>query len=62
MRLLVKSLRHLSMSAILYHIYAEIISRLTVDQDRRPLPPIPCQFCGGNHTERLCPKAKELGF
>ncbi len=29
--------QHPSLIAMLYQIYAEIISRLTVDQDRRPL-------------------------
>jgi hypothetical protein len=46
----------------IYGTYAEIISRFTVDRDQRPLPSIPCQYCGGNHTEQLCPKAKDLGF
>jgi hypothetical protein len=46
----------------LYRIYAEIHDRLTVDRDHTPIPPVPCQICGGTHTERLCPKAKEMGF
>ena len=45
-----------------YHIYAELYSRLFVDRDPRPIPPRQCQYCGGNHAESLCPKAKELGF
>jgi hypothetical protein len=47
---------------ILYRIYAEIHDRLTVDRDQTPIPPVPCQICGGAHTERLCPRAKEMGF
>ncbi len=46
----------------LYSIYAEAVSRLTVDRNPRPLPPIPCQLCGGIHQEAYCPRAKEMGF
>lgn len=45
-----------------YHLYAEVISRLTTDQDQRPIPPVPCQFCGGRHTEQFCPNARKMGF
>lgn len=27
-----------------------------------PIPPVLCQFCGGPHNEKYCPKAKEMGF
>ncbi|MBT7464123.1 MAG: hypothetical protein HN686_09080 [Bacteroidetes bacterium] len=30
---------------------------------RKPLPPIPCQFCGKpGHLERYCPNAKGMGI
>ena len=45
-----------------YHIYAEIVTSLTVDHDQRDIPPVPCQICGGSHHEKYCPKAKEMGF
>jgi len=45
-----------------YYIYAEIVTRLTMDRVQRDLPPVPCQFCGGYHNEKYCPKAKEMGL
>ena len=43
-----------------YRLYAEIVSRF---RPSRPIPPVPCQFCGQtDYTERFCPKAKETGF
>ena len=33
------------LSHFFYHLYAEIVTRLTVDCDLRDLPLIPCQFC-----------------
>lgn len=35
----------------LYRIYAELHDQLTIDRDQTPIPPIPCQICGGMHTE-----------
>jgi hypothetical protein len=47
-----------------YHIYAELFMRIWDLRYRNdaPLPPIPCQICGGAHHERYCPNAKRLGF
>jgi hypothetical protein len=55
-------LRKLNPPYWLYRLYAEIASRLTVDQDRRPIPPACCEICGGPHTEQLCPNAKRMGL
>jgi hypothetical protein len=48
----------------LYHLYGEIASRLDDWRHRYdpPLPPVPCQLCGGAHHEAHCPEAKRLGF
>jgi hypothetical protein len=55
--------RHRPLAAIIYHYYAEIVSRITVDQDRRPLPPIPCEFCGQTtHKTEYCPNYEQMGF
>jgi len=43
-------------------LYHEIVARFTPPLDDRDLRPIPCQFCGGSHSEKYCPKAKEMGF
>jgi hypothetical protein len=45
-----------------YNIYAEIVTQLTEVHDQRELPPVPCQFCGSPHSEKYCPKTKEMGF
>ena len=36
--------------------YDEILTRFTPPLDDRDLPPIPCQFCGGSHSEKYCSK------
>jgi hypothetical protein len=45
-----------------YHIYAEIVTCFIQPLDERSLPPVPCQFCGRSHSEKYCPKAKEMGL
>jgi hypothetical protein len=44
-----------------YVPFADMLYRLAHRSDP-PLPPVPCQICGGNHRERYCPKAREFGF
>ncbi len=46
-----------------YRIYAELYLRFHQHEWRyEKLPPIPCQICGGNHVELLCPNAWRMVF
>jgi hypothetical protein len=49
----------------LYRLYAEVYSRYqeaTNPRWQQEIGEVPCQYCGENHKEAYCPKARSLGL